>query len=162
MSSILMYGRDMLVWVDDTGCNRKDFFRKYGYSYKGYRSHCHSLLQRGQRINAMAALSSRGVLDVKLISSNVNGDIFCQWIKGDLIPYMLTYDGLNPLSILLMDNCSVHHVDSVKEALSEVGILVRYLPPYSPDFNPCEESFSFVKAFLKDHEELMDLVDLVP
>ena len=159
MSSILMYGRDMLVWVDETGCNRKDFFRKYGYSYKGYRAHCHSLLQRGQRINAMAALSSRGVLDVKLTSSNVNGDIFCQWIKGDLIPYMLTYDGLNPLSILLMDNCSVHHVDSVKEALREVGILVRYLPPYSPDFNPCEESFSFVKAFLKDHEELMDLVD---
>lgn len=58
-----------------------------------------------------------------------------------------------------MDNCSVHHVDSVKEALREVGILVRYLPPYSPDFNPCKESFSFVKAFLKDHEELMDLVD---
>jgi len=107
----------------------------------------------------MAALSSRGVLDVKLTSSNVNGDIFCQWIKGNLIPYMLTYDGLNLLSILLMDNCSVHHVDSVKEALREVGILVRYLPPYSPDFNPCEESFSFVKAFLKDHEELMDLVD---
>ena len=159
MSSVLMYGRDMFVWVDETGCNRKDFFRKYGYAYKGYRAQCHSLLLRGQRINAMAALSSRGILDVKLTSSNVNGDIFCDWIKGDLIPYMLTYDGLAPLSILLMDNCSVHHVDSVKETLRSVGILVRYLPPYSPDYNPIEEAFSFVKAFLKDHEQLMDLVD---
>ena len=66
---------------------------------------------------------------------------------------MLTYDGLAPLSILLMDNCSIHHVDSVKETLRSVGILVRYLPPYSPDYNPIEEAFSFVKAFLKDHEQ---------
>ena len=28
MSSVLMYGRDMFVWVDETGCNRKDLFRK--------------------------------------------------------------------------------------------------------------------------------------
>ena len=26
MSSILMYGRKMMVWVDETGCSRKDFF----------------------------------------------------------------------------------------------------------------------------------------
>ena len=86
----------------------------------------------------MAALSSRGILDVELTCSNVNGDIFYEWVKGNLIPYKLTYDGLNPLSNLLMDNCSVHHVDSVKEALRSVGILVRYLPPYSPDYNPVE------------------------
>ena len=137
------------------GVAEKTFFGSMdNYSYKGYRAQCHSLIQRGRRINAMAALSSRGILDVELTCSNVNGDNFCEWIKGNLIPYMLTYGWPKPPV-----DCSVHHVDSVKEALRSVGILVRYLPPYSPDYNPIEEAFSFVKAFLKDHEELMDLVD---
>lgn len=26
-----------------------------------------------------------------------------------------------------------------------------YLPPYSPDLNPIEESFSFVKAYIQRH-----------
>ena len=26
-----------------------------------------------------------------------------------------------------------------------------YLPPYSPDFNPIEECFSFVKAYIRRH-----------
>ena len=33
--------------------------------------------------------------------------------------------------------------------LQEVGVLVQYLPPYSPDFNPIEEAFSKVKSVLK-------------
>ena len=27
-----------------------------------------------------------------------------------------------------------------------------YLPPYSPDFNPIEEAFSFIKGWLRRHE----------
>ena len=29
------------------------------------------------------------------------------------------------------------------------GVIVRYLPPYSPDLNPIEEAFSYVKAYLR-------------
>jgi len=36
---------------------------------------------------------------------------------------------------------------------SLIGARLVYLPPYSPDFNPIEEAFSAVKAFLKRHEE---------
>ena len=43
-------------------------------------------------------------------------------------------------SIIIMDNCSIHHIQEVKDLL---GVLLMYLPPYSPDFNPIEELFSF-------------------
>ena len=33
--------------------------------------------------------------------------------------------------------------------IQEVGALVHFLPPYSPDYNPIEEAFSKVKANLK-------------
>ena len=56
-----------------------------------------------------------------------------------LIPEMLPFDGVNPRSVLVMDNCSIHHVLPVSETLSQMGILTIFLPPYSPDMNPIEE-----------------------
>lgn len=31
------------------------------------------------------------------------------------------------------------------------GVKLHYLPPYSPDLNPIEECFSFVKSYLRRH-----------
>ena len=36
--------------------------------------------------------------------------------------------------------------------ITEVGALVHFLPPYSPDLNPIEECFSKVKSLLKSME----------
>ncbi len=36
----------------------------------------------------------------------------------------------------------------------QARILVIFLPPYSPDFNPAEELFSYVKYYLKEHDEV--------
>jgi len=33
-----------------------------------------------------------------------------------------------------------------------LGARLIYLPPYSPDFNPIEETFSFIKGWLRRHE----------
>jgi len=36
----------------------------------------------------------------------------------------------------------------------EAGVLLIYLPPYSPDFNPIELSFSALKAWMRRNREL--------
>lgn len=33
------------------------------------------------------------------------------------------------------------------------GVKLVYLPPYSPDFNPIEECFSYMKSVLRRHED---------
>ena len=71
---------------------------------------------------------------------------------------MLPFDGSNNTSILILDNVSFHHSDIITEILRDVGILVLFLPPYSPDYNPIEEAFSYIKHYLKDHESIMDIV----
>jgi len=48
-----------------------------------------------------------------------------------------------------MDNTSIHHVKRVTQSIQQTG---AYLPPYSPDFNPLEESFAKVKTFLKSNQ----------
>ena len=67
---------------------------------------------------------------------------------------------------MILDNCSVHHTADadadadadVKQAFNDAGILVIYLPLYSPDLNPIEETFSYVKYYLKDHDEVLQSV----
>jgi len=49
------------------------------------------------------------------------------------------------------------------ELLQDAGIVVIFLPPYSPDYNPIELVFSYVKAYLKHHDELLQaLPDPLP
>lgn len=48
---------------------------------------------------------------------------------------------------------AAHKVDGVREAIEAVGATLCYLPPYSPDLNPIELSFSALKAFLRKFAE---------
>ena len=50
---------------------------------------------------------------------------------------------------MVMDNLSCHKVAGIVELVEGVGAEVRYLPPYSPDFNPIERMWSKVKDFLR-------------
>ena len=68
------------------------------------------------------------------------------------MPTLTPFDGINPSSIVILDNCSVHHVPGVASMITEIGALVQFLPPYSPDMNPIEECFSKVKSLLKSME----------
>src|SRR5215469_6939733 len=51
-------------------------------------------------------------------------------------------------SVLVMDNASIHHNEELVELIESGGAKVVFLPPYSPDFNPIEEAFSAIKAWL--------------
>ena len=66
----------------------------------------------------------------------------------------MTFNGVNPHSV---------HVHAVVEMVHEIGALVHFLPPYSPDYNPIEEAFSKVKAQLRtmDIESFEDPEDFV-
>ena len=43
-----------------------------------------------------------------------------------------------------------------------LGARLIYLPPYSPDFNPIEEAFSFIKGWLRRHETQYTNADQLP
>ena len=73
---------------------------------------------------------------------------FFDILRGSLIPNMMPFNGTNPNSIIIMDNCSVH-IEEVRE------LLVLFLPPYSPDLNPLEETF---RGYLRKHDELFQSI----
>ena len=51
--------------------------------------------------------------------------------------------------VVIMDNCSIHHIDEVTDLIQQTGAIVQWLPPYSPDYNPIEEAISEAKSMMK-------------
>jgi len=48
-----------------------------------------------------------------------------------------------------MDNLSAHKGKEVEMLMASKGAVVLYLPPYNPDLNPIELSFSKLKSVLR-------------
>jgi transposase len=61
-----------------------------------------------------------------------------------------------PNSVIVLDNAKIHHNESLIEYLQAFGIRVEFLPPYSPDMNPIESSFSVIKSFLKRNRDYIE------
>lgn len=56
---------------------------------------------------------------------------------------------LRPGDVVVLDNLAVHKQPEVRATILAVGAQLRFLPPYSPDFNPIELVFAKLKAFLR-------------
>lgn len=85
---------------------------------------------------------------MELKDGSVDADAFFNFVRDSLIPEMQPFDGCSSI-VAVMDNCSLHHTEDVAELFRNAGILLIYLPLYSPDMNPIELAFGYVKAYLK-------------
>jgi len=77
------------------------------------------------------------------IDGAITGEVFREYVRHVLLPT------LRPGDIVVMDNLSAHKDTEAIDLINGVGAEVRFLPPYSPDFNPIEEMWSKVKEFLR-------------
>ena len=157
MTDISAYDPGMIIWIDESGCDRRNSMRKFAYTLRGIAPVDYRILARGTRYSAITAISVRGVQDVVLVEGNVNGETFADFISSSLVPILKPFNCVNPNSIVVMDNASIHHVDEVEDLIIQTGALLKFLPPYSPDLNPVEQVFSKVKAVMKENDQLFQV-----
>ena len=86
----------------------------------------------------MTGLTAPGVLD-----GPMDGVSFLAYIEQILVPT------LQPGDIVIADNLAAHKVDGVQAAIEAADATLRFLPPYSPDFNPIELCFAKLKAIVR-------------
>jgi len=89
-----------------------------------------------------------GMPDVYVTAESVDADTFCEYVERCSLPYLLPFNGINPNSVVILDNTSIHHVERVVHLILENGAMVLFLPSYSPDIMPIEECFSKVKSYI--------------
>ena len=78
-----------------------------------------------------------------VLDGPMNRVAFQAYIEQMLVPTLRLGD------IAIMDNLPAHKGQEVRLAIAAAGATLRYLPPYSPDFNPIENAFSKLKAYLR-------------
>jgi transposase len=143
LSSFVSY---QLVYVDESGCDKRIGFRRTGWSPLGVTLVQIAQFHRGQRFQILPAYTQDGVLLARVFQGPTDGAVF-----EDFIEQLLTLCGRWPErnSVLIMDNASFHHSDHIEQMCDDAGVKLVYLPPYSPDLNPIEEFFAELKTFIK-------------
>ena len=71
MAEVSIYDPIMLVWQDETCCDRRNTLCKYGYSLRGIPVCDYSLLVRGKRYSAIPVISLDGIHDVYSTGRNL-------------------------------------------------------------------------------------------
>lgn len=145
-----------LHWFDESSVIMTTGNRRMGYSavgepaielqkYASNASYTINLLQ-----------SSLGVDYFNVIEGASNGlqllDFFIDAVNEKDI---YGYNKLSPGDVVIMDNCGFHHghlaETYLRDMLRQHGINMIFQPPYSPELNTCEKSFSKLKYYLRKH-----------
>ena len=79
---------------------------------------CRVLRVSGKRVSAIPVLTTRGIEDTFTTSNTVDGEKFEEFICQCVLPILLPFDGLNPRSVVIMDNASIHHLERVHDIRS--------------------------------------------
>ena len=160
IAEISVYDPCMFVWLDETGCDHRHSARKYGYSVRGIPICDQRILIRGTRYSAIPVISMDGIRDVHVFIAErtMNGERFTTFVRNVLLPHLNPFNGVNPRSVVIMDNDSIHHVDQVVDLIErQAGAKLCFLPPYSPDLNPAEGVFSQIKSIMKQNDQLFQV-----
>ena len=131
-----------MIFLDESGVTT-EMTRRYGRARRGERvcegtpgGHCRTL-------TVLGAIRISGWVATMTIESPPDGDIFLAYVEQVLCPQ------LQPGDVVVMDNLAAHKVAGVREQIERTGAKLRYLPPYSPDFNPIEPCWSKIKQLLR-------------
>jgi len=117
--------------------------RRYARAPRGQRAVEHAPAGHWCTTTMLCALRHDRVEAPLAIEGAMDSMVFRGYVERMLVPTLRADD------VVVMDNLSPHKTQGVQNAIEAVGATLRYLPPYSPDFNPIESMWSKVKQHLR-------------
>lgn len=148
------WSADQLLFLDESACNERTGDRKFGWSPIGIDCAVSRSAKRSERWSILPALSVDGYLSYLIYQGSITAEIFELFVEQQVLPHCTPYP--RPRSILVLDNASIHKSVRLRNLCEEYGILLVFLPPYSPDFNPIEATFKDLKAWVKRNYRLAE------
>jgi transposase len=131
-----------LIFIDESSVNC-GMTRLYGRSQKGERVNDYTPDVRFERTSVISVIRLDGTQVPFMYKGTLNAELFKVYISEALSPTLRKGD------IVIMDNLSSHKVNGVLDSIYAKGATVMFLPPYSPDLNPIEMSWSKMKSVLR-------------
>jgi len=131
-----------LVFVDETATSLR-LTPLRGRSPRGERLVDRVPRGRWERVTYLASFSLAGVGPSVLLPGALDRQALDVFVAEQLAPR------LAPGQTVVWDNLSVHKSAQARALIEAAGGRLRFLPRYSPDFNPIEQAFSKLKTSLR-------------
>ena len=97
----------------------------------------------GDNLTLIGALRGDRWLTLGTCWRGMKAATFEHWVRTRLAPR------LRPRDVVLLDNLRAHKTPAVRQLIEARGASLRFLPPYSHDFNPIEPAWAKLKALLR-------------
>jgi transposase len=133
---------DRLIFIDESGCNLA-MTPSSAWALRGHRAYDHRPTNWGGNITAVAAIRSDAVVCQRSFIGAMNTPRFVDFVEHQLVPQLRSGD------VVVLDNLLPHKALRARELVNAAGAELVLLPPYSPDLNPIEPMWGFVKGKLQ-------------
>jgi transposase len=135
---------DRLVFIDEAGANIA-MGRSHAWVQRGTEHVEARPMNWGDNLTMIGALRRDGWVTLSTKWRAVNHDSFLTWVRCRLAPRLRRGD------IVVLDNLKAHKSLAVSRLIEQRGATLRYLPPYSHDFNPIEPAWALVKKRIRTY-----------
>lgn len=118
-------------------------YREYGYAPRGQQVFAKIRGKKYERCGLVAAKMAEKILAPLQYSGTMDSRLFERWFSELFLPC------LDKGTVIVMDNASFHSKKRLFCAAQAAGCRLLFLPPYSPELNPIENFWSWLKRFLR-------------
>ena len=134
--------KEALVYVDETGIDRY-LYRPYARAPKGVPVYGKVSGRRYERTSIVAGQHGKHIVAPLQYSGTMDSVLFEFWFCNMLLP------SVSIGAVIVMDNARFHRKSVLHELARNSGCFVLFLPPYSPDLNPIEHFWAWLKNRLR-------------
>ncbi len=134
---------EKIIYVDETGID-KFLYRKYARVPRGEKIFERVKGNKFQRTNIVAAQIGNKILAPLQYKGMMHSQFFEAWFESHLIPE------LSQEAVIVMDNASFHRKKHLNEIAEQYKVKIIFLPPYSPELNPIEHFWQWLKKTTSD------------
>jgi transposase len=131
-----------LVFIDETWI-KTNMAPLRGWGVKGKRLRGFAPHGHWRTLTFLGALRADGLTAPCVLDGPINGTSFRAYVAQLLVPT------LRPGDIVVMDNLGSHKSAAIRQMIRAAGARLWFLPPYSPDLNPIEQTFSKIKHWMR-------------
>jgi transposase len=133
---------ERLVFIDETWI-KTNMAPRRGWGPRGKRLRSFAPHGHWRTLTFLGALRCDRLAAPCVFDGPINGQCFRAYVEQQLVP------SLKPGDIVVMDNLGSHKSAAIRQMIRAAGARLWYLPPYSPDLNPIEQTFAKIKHWMR-------------
>ena len=131
------------MYVDECGIDQY-LYREFAYSLRGQKVVAKISGKKFKRTNIVAGICEGKWVAPMEYSGTTDSVLFEFWFENCLLKE------IEPGSVIVLDNATFHKKSVLPQLALEKNCEVLFLPPYSPDLNPIEKKWAWLKKKMRN------------